>query len=108
MFDQKKAVVMPSLIELGKSSKEMHYKIGKKIGETCGLAVIYSRDYFKEIKKGALESGMKKDQMVCLKNNKKITRLLSDYLVAGDVLLLEGRLPAALIDLLKEEKSREQ
>ncbi|MDP3990875.1 MAG: Mur ligase family protein, partial [Candidatus Nealsonbacteria bacterium] len=36
----KKVIIMPCLIELGSSSKEVHRRIGKKIGEVCDLAII--------------------------------------------------------------------
>ena len=43
---------MPCLIELGNKSSEIHEKIGKGIGLVCDLAIITSKDKFKEIKKG--------------------------------------------------------
>jgi len=49
----KKIIVMPCLIELGKASKEVHKRIGERIGEVCDLAIITTKDRFKEIKAGA-------------------------------------------------------
>src|SRR3989338_441494 len=49
----KKILVMPCLIELGQSSREVHRRIGKKIGEVCDLAIITTKDRFKEIQEGA-------------------------------------------------------
>ena len=52
-FSGKKIIVMPCLIELGKASKEVHRRIGKKIAEVCDLAIITTKDRFKEIKEGS-------------------------------------------------------
>ena len=47
----KKIIIMPCLIELGKASKNVHKRIGEKIGEICDLAIITTKDRFKEISK---------------------------------------------------------
>jgi UDP-N-acetylmuramoyl-tripeptide--D-alanyl-D-alanine ligase len=54
LWEGKKAVIMPCLIELGKESKNIHFEIGKKIGEVCDLAIIAAKDRFGEIKRARL------------------------------------------------------
>jgi len=44
MWPGKKAIVMPCIIELGSASKEIHFGIGKKIGETSDLAIITGKE----------------------------------------------------------------
>jgi UDP-N-acetylmuramoyl-tripeptide--D-alanyl-D-alanine ligase len=90
----KKIIVMPCLIELGKASREVHLRIGKKISEVCDLAIIVTKDRFKEIGKGAGEKA------VFLENPKKIFDKIKEFCLAGDTVLLEGRLPQKLIKLL--------
>ncbi len=46
----RKVIVMPCLIELGRASKEVHKRIGQKIGEVCDLAIITTKDRYKEIR----------------------------------------------------------
>ena len=104
LWDGKKVVVMPCLIELGKASKEVHKTIGRTIGKTCDLAIVATKDRFKELKAGALESGMPKEKIIFLDKNKKIIDTLNNFLGNNDVLLLEGRLPAELVAALKDEK----
>jgi len=101
-------IVMPCLIELGKASKEVHGRIGKKIAEVCDLAIITTKDYFKEIVEGALlRQGyegreIKKDNILFLENPKEIFEKIKEFTKEGDVVLLESRVPKNLINLLLE------
>jgi UDP-N-acetylmuramoyl-tripeptide--D-alanyl-D-alanine ligase len=102
-WEGRKILAMPCLIELGSVGKEAHRKIGRKIGEVCDLAIITSRDYFKEIYKGAIESGMKKDKIIFMEDVDKIFQKLSVCVRDGDIVLLESRVPNKLIiKLLKD------
>jgi UDP-N-acetylmuramyl pentapeptide synthase len=93
---------MPCLIELGDKSTVIHEKIGRKIAEICDLAIITSKDKFKEIKKGAMELGMpEKDILLCDKP-KDIYSTITLFCKSGDAVLLEGRVPQKLIDLLNK------
>ncbi len=92
LFPQgKKVMVMPCLIELGKVSKEVHRRIGNKIGEVCDLAIITTKDRFKEIKEGAGEKA------VFMENPKEILEKIKSFCKEGDAVLLESRVPGYLI-----------
>jgi len=90
----KKIIVMPCLIELGRASKEVHQRIGKKIGEVCDLSIITTRDRLKEIREG---SGSK---AVFLENPKEIFEKIRNFCQSGDTILLESRVPPVLIGQL--------
>ncbi|XOB41864.1 MAG: Mur ligase family protein [Candidatus Nealsonbacteria bacterium] len=90
----KKVIVMPCLIELGKVSGKVHKKIGAKIGQICDLAIITTKDNFKEIKEGAGEKA------IFIENLKKILEKIKSFCREGDVILLESRLPSQLIQQL--------
>jgi len=101
----KKIIVMPCLIELGKASKRIHEQIGEKISEVCDLAVITSRDKFKELKKGfeKLPQTQPKErsaEIVFMEKPGDILRKIKEVGGSGDVVLLESRVPPPLIDLL--------
>ena len=89
----KKIIVMPCLIELGKASKEVHQRIGKKIGEVCDLAIITTKDRFSEIQAGAPNA-------VFIENPKEIVEKIKTFCGPGDVVLLESRVPGRLVNLL--------
>ena len=84
-YSGKKIVVMPCLIELGPASKRIHTKIGRKISEICDLAIITTKDYFKEIKNEASTAFFSE-------NPKKICAKLKEFSGKEDVILLEGRI----------------
>jgi len=90
----KLVVVMPCLIELGKATIEVHKRIGQKIGEVCNLAIITTKERFKEIKEGAGEKA------IFLENPKEIFEKIKNFCKEGDVVLLESRVPSQLISLL--------
>ena len=95
----KKIIVMPCLIELGPASKEVHKRIGRKIGQVCDSAIITTKEHFKEIKEGAIETGMPEEKILFLENPKKIFERIKNFCKAGDAILLEGRVPKELIKL---------
>jgi UDP-N-acetylmuramoyl-tripeptide--D-alanyl-D-alanine ligase len=94
VWSGKKVIVMPSLIELGYASKEIHKKIGKKIFEVCDLAIIVTKDRFKEIKETA------KEKVIFLEKEKKIYERIKQFNGENDIILLEGRLPKEFLSLL--------
>ena len=109
-FPGEKVIVMPCLIELGKASGEVHKRIGEKIGEVCDLAIITTKDRFKEIKDGAGDRAVfMEDPKAILEKIKSFCRegeenksSSSPFAVAreGDVILLESRVPSQLIQQL--------
>jgi len=102
IFPQKKVIVMPCLIELGEKSSEIHEKIGRKIGEVCDMAIITSKDKFKELKDGATEAGMSEKNILLCDKPQDIYSVITLFCKYGDAVLLEGRVPAGLIKLLAE------
>jgi len=94
----KKVIIMPCLIELAGASAEIHRKIGKKINEVCDLAIITTKDRFKEIKEEAGEKA------VFLEGAKEIFEKIRDFCREGDVVLLESRIAEELTKLLIKDK----
>lgn len=103
--EPKKVIVMPCLIELGSKSKEIHYQIGKKIGQVCDLAVITTKDKFDDVKDGAMTTGMPENSILFCSNVQDIFTKITTFCKNGDAVLLEGRVPEELIRLLSKEKS---
>ena len=102
---RKKIVIMRCLIELGKSAKDVHKKIGKKISEVCDLAIITTKDYFKELKDSAIENGMNPESILLIKDAKQIAEKIKQFTNPGDTILLEGKTKKQLIDLLIYERN---
>ncbi|MBI2113335.1 MAG: UDP-N-acetylmuramoyl-tripeptide--D-alanyl-D-alanine ligase [Candidatus Wildermuthbacteria bacterium] len=82
----KKILVMPCLIELGASSKDVHRRLGVKIREVCDLAIITSKEHFEDIRAGS-------SKIVFMRNPQEILEKIIREARAGDAVLLEGRGP---------------
>jgi UDP-N-acetylmuramoyl-tripeptide--D-alanyl-D-alanine ligase len=102
IFENKKVIVMPCLIELGEKSSQIHEKIGRKIGEVCDLLIVTSKDKFAEFKKGAMASGMTEKNILLCDKAQDIYSAVTLFCTAEDAVLLEGRVPSELIKLLSE------
>lgn len=100
IYGGKKIIILPSLIELGKEARRIHYQIGEKIGEVCDAVIITSKDYFNEISQGFLSKDRKKESIFFTDNPTKILEIIQNSFSPGDVVLLEGRVPEKLISSL--------
>jgi UDP-N-acetylmuramoyl-tripeptide--D-alanyl-D-alanine ligase len=98
----KKAIIMPCLIELGERAKEVHFRIGQKIGEVCDLAIITTKDCFKEIQKGAESKGMERNKVVFLNQPRKILEKTKNFRGGENIILLEGRIKEEIKEILKK------
>lgn len=88
----KKVLVMPCLIELGKASREVHQRIGRKIAEVCDLVIITTKECFEDVKF--------KENILFLEDPKEIFEKIKDFNEPDDIILLESRVPKELLDLL--------
>lgn len=100
VFPNKKIIIMPCLIELGGKSAEIHRQIGEKIAQICDMAIITTRERFKDIKNGATTNGMAANHITFSENPKEIFNLITTFCKKEDAVLLEGRVPCQLIKLL--------
>ena len=100
VFEGKKVIVMPCLIELGKKSAEIHREIGKKIAEISDMAIITTKDKFEEIKNSAVLNGMPKEKILFQDRPKEIFNMINTFCKEEDAVLFEGRVPEGLIKLL--------
>ncbi len=105
ILEGKKIIVMPCLIELGKKSKEIHYKIGQKISEIADMAIITTKERFQDIKDGAKENNMEENKIILAEKPNEILHSITTFCKSGDAVLLEGRIPSQLIRLLINDKN---
>lgn len=91
LFSGKKIFIMPCLIELGSSAKKIHEEFGKIIAQSCDLAIITSRDYYPQIKSGAVAQGMKPGRILFMSEGKAIAKLLAQFTESGDIIMINGR-----------------
>ncbi|MDP4007047.1 MAG: UDP-N-acetylmuramoyl-tripeptide--D-alanyl-D-alanine ligase [bacterium] len=101
LWQGKKILVMPSLIELGSASSSLHLEIGRKAGEICDTIFITTADEFPSLLKGAKEKGTKEENIVLSEDPEEIAKRILATARKGDVVLLEGRVPPAILSLLE-------
>jgi len=100
LWQGKKIIIMPCLIELGKAAAEVHKRIGEKIGQICDLAIITTKDYFKEMKDGSTSVPQGSIEIMFIEDPQKIFEKIEDFTGTEDIILLQSRVPKELIDLL--------
>lgn len=96
----KKAIVMPSLIELGSTAPAIHRAIGKKIAKICDYAVFLNKDYISDYLVGM--SAVKNNQCkyIIESNPQKIYDFLVIKLKNAGVVLFESRGGEKVIEML--------
>ncbi|MCG2686214.1 UDP-N-acetylmuramoyl-tripeptide--D-alanyl-D-alanine ligase [Candidatus Parcubacteria bacterium] len=100
--EQKKVVVTPGIIELGKLSQSTHHQLGKLMANRVDRVLLTSPEFARNIQTGL---GKRSAVLEVLDNPKRLTRRFSELLGADSVILLEGRMPQSLIDMIGKHKN---
>lgn len=103
----RKIMIMRDMIELGSYSEEAHRKVAKRAAEVCDLVIgVRSGKRCKSL----LEEDVASGRHVCheglgkvmnINDPKKILQTVQQFVRKGDIILLENRIPASLIQALK-------
>ncbi|MFH1657249.1 MAG: UDP-N-acetylmuramoyl-tripeptide--D-alanyl-D-alanine ligase [bacterium] len=99
----RKVIIMPCLIELGKTAPAVHQQIGAKIAKVCNLAIITTKECYYDIKRAAMKNGMKEESILFLEESPEILRKIKKFVRPGDVVLLESRVPTEVVKSLTED-----
>ncbi|MBU3918328.1 UDP-N-acetylmuramoyl-tripeptide--D-alanyl-D-alanine ligase [Patescibacteria group bacterium] len=92
LWEGKKAIIIPGLIELGSASAEVHKRIEEKILKVCDVAITTAKGVFEKID--------------FVSSPEEIIKRLRQFSEQDDVVLLEGRIPRSLEVLLKRMTHR--
>ncbi len=93
LFDGRKVIVTPGLVELGLEEKKTNKNFGKQIADVCDLVFLIGKIRSTPIKEGLLESGFSEDKILVYNSLSDAKRDFKKYLSANDVVLLENDLP---------------
>lgn len=93
MFDGRKIVVTPGLVELGASAKAMNFDFGKKLASVCDFVLLVGNYCSFDIQKGLIDAKFDVDKIFMMKDLEDAKRKLSEILQKGDVVLFENDLP---------------
>jgi UDP-N-acetylmuramoyl-tripeptide--D-alanyl-D-alanine ligase len=86
----KAIAVIGDMLELGEASSEAHREIGR-IAAQCKVDLLITiGDLAKHVEKGALEAGMKREQVFYAMSRENAGKLLKQLTGPGDVILVKG------------------
>ncbi len=92
MFDRRKVVLTPGLVELGGKQSEENYKLGKKMAEVCDLALLVGAKRSDPIRRGLVDGGFG-GEIHIYDSLALAERDFSNRLKTGDALLILNDLP---------------
>ena len=93
MFNGRKIVLTPGLVELGKIENAENFKFGKLLAEHADAVIIVGRHNAEALIAGLTEGGMDKANIKFSKNAKRGNDELNGMIKEGDVVLFENDLP---------------
>lgn len=92
-----KVLVMMPMIELGSAAKDAHRRVGERVGEVCDLAIFTQKNFFGTLRKA---SKLPNEKILVLSRPQSILNALTPYLNENSVILLENRIPSAVLKSL--------
>ena len=101
MFEGRKVVLTPGLVELGEREYEENYELGKKMSVICDLAMLVGVKRTDPIKKGLLDGGFG-GEIHIYDSLKDAENDFANRLKLDDVLLILNDLP----DIYEEKKNK--
>ena len=93
LFNGRKIVLTPGLVELGKDENMANMEMGKILAKHADHVIIIGRQNAEMILAGLLEGGMKKENIKFATNLNKGNKELNAMVKEGDVVLFENDLP---------------
>lgn len=93
VFDGRKVIVTPGLVELGIEERATNMNFGKQIAQVCDLAVLIGPRRSEPIKIGLIESGFKEENILIFNSLSDAKSAFKTFLNSRDVVLLENDLP---------------
>lgn len=88
----RKILITPGMVEMGEAHTEEHYKIGRRAGEVCDIALIVQSERIPSFVGGFGETGPRKT-LVKVASFAEASAWLDRNRTANDVVLLENDLP---------------
>ena len=90
---ERKIVVTPGLVELGKMEDTENYEFGKRIAKVADIVILVGKNQSQNIKNGLLKNGFDPKNIYMQDSLFEVTNMFKTLLKSGDVVLLENDLP---------------
>lgn len=97
-----KVVIMTGIIELGNESDSVHESLGQRMAKSVNLILLRNKQFESAIKKGL---GEKSNRLILIDDIAQLIKRTDEILnLPNTVILLEGKLPQKLLELVKGYK----
>ena len=93
LFNGKKYVITPGLVELGSEAFNANFQFGIDMAKVCDKVIIDGALNFEALQAGLLFGGMAKENILRAATLRQATEVLQRFAVPGDVVLFENDLP---------------
>lgn len=107
----RKIAVLGDMLELGKHTVEAHKNIGKIAKENCDILIVVGPRSV-AIKEGAVEAGMKTENIFESLNSGEAGNFIKSFIQKGDMLLVKGsqgmRMERVVSAILLDQKNKEK
>ncbi|MDO8461041.1 MAG: Mur ligase family protein [bacterium] len=98
LYKGKRILVLQPMIELGKNTKEEHYRIGKEASAVCDYLFLTNKNFYEEVLEGARNG--KGKSIVQVGSPKKISQFINGETTKGDVVVFEGKEAGFVLDAI--------
>lgn len=93
LFEGRKVVITPGLIELGDSQQQENDLLGQKIAKAADYVIISAKTNAKALIKGLEKEHFPKEKIVCYRNGVSLKKVIHKVKRSGDVILFLNDLP---------------
>ena len=93
MFEGRKIVLTPGLVELGKEENLANMQMGKILSNHADIVIITGKQNAEMLINGLIDGGMDREKIIFAKSLKKGNEELNAIMKEGDVVLFENDLP---------------
>jgi len=106
--DGKKVLVVGDMLELGEYSDKFHSEVGDYIGKSGSAEMLITMgEKAVKIAGSAIDSGMKREQVLICQNNSEVAENLSIILKQGDIALIKGSRGMKMEQVVKAIEERQ-
>ncbi|NLD82595.1 MAG: UDP-N-acetylmuramoyl-tripeptide--D-alanyl-D-alanine ligase, partial [Clostridiales bacterium] len=92
-FPGRRLIVTPGMVEQGEKEWDINYRFGVQMASVCDLAILVGPKRTEPIRRGALQGGMARENVISVANLSEATTVLGRVGRSGDVILFENDLP---------------
>lgn len=93
LFENKKAVITPGIVELGSLEKLENFKLGQILADAADFVILVGKSYTDIITDGLISKGFSNDNLFSVQTLDGAVELLNILLTSGDTVLFLNDLP---------------